>query len=71
MLERLTCNFCASIWSIYDLTGDQVFNNVVGKMIRVIIYKFSFYRLNLDILLFQVPFTYVVHWDGVHANAQL
>lgn len=27
--------------------------------------------LNLDVLLFQVPFTNIVHWNGVHANSQL
>ncbi|XP_024045752.1 anaphase-promoting complex subunit 6 isoform X2 [Citrus clementina] len=27
--------------------------------------------LNLDVLLFQVPFTNFVYWNGVHANSQL
>lgn len=27
--------------------------------------------LNLDVLLFQVPFTNFIHWNGIHADAQL
>lgn len=30
-----------------------------------------FYRLSLDILLFQVPSADSVYWDGIHANPQL
>lgn len=30
-----------------------------------------FYRLNLDIILFQVSFANSVHWNGVYANSQL
>lgn len=30
-----------------------------------------FYRLNLDLILFQVSFANSVHWNGVYANSQL